>query len=247
MTTTANNAVVITAAGTSQRFGRKKEYLPFSAKDNSTVLSQSVYVFAASNVCRYIAVTVPAGEERQVLSSFQADTRLAPLLNSTIEILVVKGGNTRQSSVYAGLLALAKKEVDIQYVFVHDGARPWITAARVLSLYDDVCRYGAVVPAIAVTDTQKEINSSGKIIRHLTRSAIVAVQTPQVFLFNNLLTAHTAAASDTYIYTDDSEIYARYCAGVYISQGDRANKKITYPEDISDSEIPVLETSVPQQ
>lgn len=234
MNTTANNAAVITAAGSSHRFGRKKEYIAFSEKEQSTVLSQSVYVFASSALCRYIAVTVPRGEEERVQSFLEADSRIAPLLSKNcIEILVAEGGSTRQHSVYAGLCVLSQKNVSIRYVFVHDGARPWLTKSLVQTLYEDADRYGAVVPAVAVTDTQKEIDGSGRIIRHLKRSSIVAVQTPQVFPFMDLLKAHAAAASDGQVYTDDSEIYAHYCSGVYISQGDRANKKITYPEDIS--------------
>ena len=92
--------------------------------------------------------------------------------------------------------------------------------------------FGASVPGITPTDTQKEIDSEGFIVRHLVRSSLSAVQTPQCFDFARLLEAHTRAAKDAYEYTDDTEIWGAYCGRVRLFPGDVNNIKITYPSDL---------------
>jgi 2-C-methyl-D-erythritol 4-phosphate cytidylyltransferase len=96
-----------------------------------------------------------------------------------------------------------------------------------------VADHGAAVPAIAAVDTQKETDASGRIVRHLDRSRVVAVQTPQGFRFSDLLDAHRRASGDGVAYTDDTEIWGRYVGDVYVCTGDRDNKKITFQEDLA--------------
>src|SRR5574344_409190 len=85
-------------------------------------------------------------------------------------------------------------------------------------------------------DTQKEIDGSGTIVRHLVRSQLASVQTPQVFSFKPLLEAHRKAVSTKKKFTDDTEIWDEYASKngrVHVVAGDAANKKITYPADLS--------------
>ena len=117
-------------------------------------------------------------------------------------------------------------------VLIHDGARPWITENIINAVIEKVLLFGAAVTATPATDTQKEVDKNGKITKHLRRENIFAVQTPQGFLFTPLLEAHQKACGDGNIYTDDTEIWAKYCGDVYICEGDIANKKITYKEDL---------------
>lgn len=234
-----NNAVLITAAGSSQRFGQKKEYLslPEYAATRTTVLSASVYAFAAANVFRYYFITVPQGEKTRAKELLAADSRLAALFRSSAtHLFIVDGGKTRQESVYRGLHALAEQAAEpIGFVLVHDGARPWVSTDVITGVLNAAQQHGAAVPVIAAVDTQKEIDTDGKIIRHLLRERIVSVQTPQCFPFDRLFEAHRSAAHDGCTYTDDSEIYAKYCGAVYTCPGSRENKKITYREDLEDT------------
>ena len=228
---TTNNAVLITAAGTSQRFGEKKEFSPLHSDTHTSVLSASLYAFVeAGRFSRYV-ITVPAGQIETAYALLTADTRLSSFFEKYRNSLhIVEGGATRQESVYKGLLPLAA--IGIAYILVHDGARPWVSGKVIASILAATEQYGAAVPAIPVTDTQKEVDETGKIIRHLRRDRLAAVQTPQGFLFDKLLYAHRQACNDGNVYTDDSEIYAQYCAPVYICPGARENKKITYREDL---------------
>lgn len=228
---TTNNAVLITAAGSSQRFGEKKEFLHLGADPNRTVLSASLYPFVVMDCFSHYVITVPQGEIETATALLRTDERLTAFWKALQErFFIVEGGVNRQESVYKGLLQLADR--NIGYVLVHDGARPWVSPAVITAVMHTAEKYGAAAPSVPVTDTQKEIDAAGKIIRHLRRDGIAAVQTPQGFLFEKLLYAHGHAAHDGNTYTDDSEIYARYCGPVYVCRGDRENKKITYREDI---------------
>lgn len=239
MDTTMNDAVLITAAGSSERFGEKKEYLPLNddadphtADSYPTVLSASLSAFVATGFFRYYAITVPQNDIEKVYSLLAADKELRTFLHThRDQLIIVEGGASRQASVYRGLRKLAEISKDIGHVLVHDGARPWISGNLIAAIMETTKKYGAAVPAIPVTDTQKEVDDTGKIIRHLRRDRLAAIQTPQGFPFAQLLAAHRCAEYDGIVYTDDSEIYAKYCGAVYTCPGSRKNKKITYQED----------------
>jgi 2-C-methyl-D-erythritol 4-phosphate cytidylyltransferase/2-C-methyl-D-erythritol 4-phosphate cytidylyltransferase/2-C-methyl-D-erythritol 2,4-cyclodiphosphate synthase len=93
-------------------------------------------------------------------------------------------------------------------------------------------QYGASVPGLTPTDTQKQINSEGFIEKHLERKSLVAVQTPQGFEFNKLYEAHKKSILENVEYTDDTEIWGKYCGAVKVIEGDSNNIKITYPADL---------------
>ena len=219
-------AIIITAAGSSTRIGSgvKKEYLPYK---NGTVLSVCAETFLNAfaedpeiEITDFI-ITCPRGgieECRQALGN---------VMNSGVHL--VEGSDTRQKSVYNGLLAV-KGQPDI--VLIHDGARPFVSRNVIIEALEAAIQNGASVPGITPTDTQKEIDENGFVVRHLVRSSLVAVQTPQCFKFKELLEAHGRAAADSREYTDDTEIWGEYCGRVRVTKGDVNNIKITYPSDL---------------
>lgn len=230
----------------------KKEYLTISTgpEGRVSVLSQSLFAFLSTKLFSIIVITVPEGGEAAARAVLAEDSRVERLLRSTGTLLFfTEGGATRQASVFAGLeAALAHKKAvtspdsspdsasdsasrdDI--VLIHDAARPFVKAETIEAILSRARDKGAAVPAIPSVDTEKEINADGKIIRHLDRSTIVAVQTPQGFALDALIRAHRAAANDGETYTDDAEIWGRYEGDVWTCPGDRANRKITYAGDI---------------
>ena len=222
-------AIIITAAGSSTRMGGsiKKEYLPYK---NGTVLSVCaetfLNAFTQSNpdtpqyeITDFI-VTCPKGG---VEDCFAALARTAPA------VTIVEGADTRQHSVFQGLLAV-KGQPDI--VLIHDGARPFVSYRLIQESAAAALEFGASVPGIQPTDTQKEIDENGFITRHLVRSRLAAVQTPQCFEFSKLLEAHKKALSDGKEYTDDTEIWGTYCGPVKVIEGEVKNIKITWPGDL---------------
>ena len=195
-------AIIITAAGSSTRIGSgiKKEYLPYK---NGTVLSVCaetfLNTFADSNsdftITDFI-VTCPKGGVEKCREALGKDC-----FSRMSSIKIVEGSDTRQKSVYNGLLAV-KGQPDI--VLIHDGARPFVSRDVIMEALEAAVQNGASVPGITPTDTQKEIDENGFVVRHLVRSKLVAVQTPQCFKFKELLEAHGRAAADDKEYTDDT-------------------------------------------
>lgn len=143
---------------------------------------------------------------------------------------VVPGGATRQRSVWHGLQALAESDVDV--VLVHDAARclaPPGLFARVTA----AVRAGsdAVVPALAVTDTIRAVDDG-----IVDRARLRAVQTPQGFRRDVLLSAHAEAAAqaddESTAATDDAGLVERHGGTVVLVDGDPLAFKITTPFDL---------------
>ena len=230
-------AIIITAAGSSTRIGGgiKKEYLPYK---KGTVLSGCAETFlnacADFEITDFIVTCPKGGEEdcRKALGNVGCFASLAMTRgdgSAMTGLQIVEGSDTRQKSVYKGLLAVKGQP---ELVLIHDGARPFVSREVILKAIEAAAEFGASVPGITPTDTQKEIDAEGFIVRHLVRSNLSAVQTPQCFRFKELLEAHGRAAADGHEYTDDTEIWGAYCGRVRVIPGDVNNIKITYQADL---------------
>ena len=229
LTTTIHSkiAIIITAAGSSTRIGGsiKKEYLPYK---KGTVLSGCAETFLNACSSRYeitdFVITCPKGGTEECKKALGEVYQSSP-----VKIKITEGAETRQKSVYKGMCAVTGEP---QIVLIHDGARPFVSEKIIVDGIEAAIEYGASVPGITPTDTQKEIDEEGFIVRHLMRSSLSAVQTPQCFEFKKLLEAHKRALSDDREYTDDTEIWGAYCGKVRVYPGDVNNIKITYPADL---------------
>jgi 2-C-methyl-D-erythritol 4-phosphate cytidylyltransferase/2-C-methyl-D-erythritol 2,4-cyclodiphosphate synthase len=142
----------------------------------------------------------------------------------------VSGGDTRQASVLAGLTALAAAEPDL--VVVHDAARPFASPALVDRAIAAASESGAAVPGLPVTDTVKEVDTAGRIVRTLERALLRTVQTPQAFDFRKLLAGHQQAARAGRLdFSDDAALMEWAGATVTVFEGESANMKLTTPDD----------------
>lgn len=142
----------------------------------------------------------------------------------------VNGGNTRQASVLAGLEALAGLKPDI--VLIHDAARPFVSDAVIARAIGAALLTGAAVPAVAVTDTIKQIGDGGAVVGTPDRARLRIAQTPQAFRYDFILDAHRRAARDGRDdFTDDAAIAEWAGLTVATFEGDVANMKLTTPED----------------
>lgn len=238
--------LVLVAAGSSSRMGgKKKEYLPMNG---GTVLSSAARIFLQALPFSVVAVTYPAAQtpgdgeknERACREALFSDQAVAAIHTSAqTAFLFVEGGATRQQSVLNALQAVAGQcGNENPLVFIHDGARPFVSAQIIRDCHAAAAQYGAAAPALQPTDTLKETDEQGCIVRHLTRARLAAVQTPQVFRLEPLLRAHRAAAQQHIDCTDDTEIWDRFAADgntyrpTKMLAGSPENKKITYPSDI---------------
>lgn len=235
-------ALLIVAAGSSSRMGGiKKEYLPLG---EGTVLSTATQTFLKTLSFSVVAVTFPFKEDYKLLKleeekskkALFADSFVKEAENKGTHFLFVPGGKSRQESVFKALGELKAYFKNLNpIVFIHDGARPFVTENIINSTYKAALKFGASAPGIQPVDTQNEIDGNGFIKKHLLRSRLTAVQTPQVFRLNELLSAHEKAVLSGKEYTDDTEIWDLFVPGgkVKITEGDVLNKKITYKQDIS--------------
>lgn len=228
-------AIIITAAGSSTRMGSgiKKEYLPFQ---NGTVLSTCATTFLKACSKKYtitdFIITCPINKNIECEKALNIDKDFVNLKNqylSSSSFCITNGSSTRQKSVYNALLAI-KNEPDL--VIIHDGARPFVTTDLIIKTIEEAFLYGAAVPGLTPTDTQKEIDENGFITRHLKRASLCAVQTPQAFIYKKLLEAHKLCSNEESEYTDDTEIWGKYVGNVKVVSGDLHNKKITYKGDL---------------
>ncbi len=231
-----NAALAIVAAGSSQRMGSlgKKEYLPLNG---GSVLSETALVFLKTKVFSTIALVYPKGGLADAKNAFYKNPQTQEL-SQGVNIIFVQGGSSRQESVFNALKAIdraAKKAgaTPPRAVLIHDGARPFLSQALVKKTLASALKYGAAVPALEPVETQKEIGSGSKIARHLKRSTLAAVQTPQGFLFPQILEFHRKAKKTAAAFTDDTEIWDKFSdIKTRIIPGEPQNIKITYPKDL---------------
>ena len=227
-------ALIIVAAGSSSRMGGqiKKEYLPLN---KGTVLSESALIFLKTEKISSLTIVYPEKSTDSEIQKCKDALFKNPEIKSTTDnltqIYFIEGGSTRQESVYKGLKFLKDQKPD--FVLIHDGARPFLSIKLVENSILNTIKYGSSAPAIKPTDTQKEINSDGFIVKHLVRNNLRAIQTPQGFSFDKILLCHEKAHKDKTEYTDDTEIYDKYSGQkTFLFDGEIENKKITYIEDL---------------
>jgi 2-C-methyl-D-erythritol 4-phosphate cytidylyltransferase/2-C-methyl-D-erythritol 2,4-cyclodiphosphate synthase len=147
----------------------------------------------------------------------------------------VRGGETRQGSVRAGLEALASVAPDI--VLVHDAARPFASKALVSRAIAAARAAKAAIPVLPVTDTIKRVDGGGRVIETLDRSRLVTVQTPQAFLYPLLHEAHRRAADGGRDdFTDDAALAEWAGIAVSVFAGEAANVKLTTERDFARAE-----------
>lgn len=144
---------------------------------------------------------------------------------------IVAGGAVRQESVRRGVSALGQHgECDI--VVIHDGARPFVTTTMIRACIEAAQRDGAAIIAAPVTDTIKRVTGH-QIVETLDRASLWAAQTPQAFrwhlLHNAFAWADLLGALPT---TDEASLVEAYGQPVSVVRGDRANIKITEPDDL---------------
>ncbi len=141
---------------------------------------------------------------------------------------VVKGGETRQQSVFNGLQAV---DENTNIVVVHDGARPFITPKLIDESVKLCLKKKAVIVAVPVKPTIKRVNAkSMQVVESLKREELWDVQTPQVFEKNLLLKAHKLGKNLKA--TDDAFLVEKLKIKVSVLQGSYDNIKITTNEDL---------------
>jgi len=140
-------------------------------------------------------------------------------------LLCVGGGATRQESVRRGLEALAAQSPN--RVLIHDGVRPFVSAALIERVADALDRADAVAPMLPVSDTLRR--KTGDAFDPVSRDGLLRAQTPQGFRFDAILAAHRRFAQESV--TDDFALAERAGLSLATVAGEEINMKITTAED----------------
>ncbi len=209
--------------GARARQGGAEEPKQFRPIAGVPVLLRAVRAFASHPRVGPIVVVLPPP-----LAAAPPDW-LRSLLSD--RLLVAAGGEERQHSVANGLIALPPGP---SLVLVHDAARPFVPRDLMDRVLAVAARGAAAVPGVPLSDTVKETDTAGLVVRTVPRERLVAVQTPQAFPRAMLETAHQRARSEgSPAATDDATLCERLGHPVRVVAGSPWNIKITTPEDFA--------------
>ena len=204
-------SLIITAGGTSSRYGKNKL---LDLINDKTVIEHTLSMFL--NIKEINEIIIPTN------SDFIVD--LKKIIDNP-NVKIIAGGNSRQESVYNAL-----QHVTNEYVIIHDGARPLIKEPTILQVMDMVQTHNAVSVMTKTTDTIKEVDEDGRIIKTIDRSKLYNTQTPQAFRTELILSAHKQLKNKQF--TDDASMLEELDVPVFVVIGSYTNIKITTKSDL---------------
>lgn len=211
-----NYTALIVAAGSGSRMKLGYNKMLYKLASGQTIIEKTVSNFEQDARCTQIIVVTSASEMEVFVN-----------LLDPKKICFVRGGKTRQESVFQGLKAVMN-----EYVFIHDGARPWLDQACLDRLCDCVEDKKACLLMVPVKDTIKVVED-GKVKHTPNRATLYAAQTPQAFDTEAIFQANLKAFEQKIAVTDDASIMeACSTYEVYSVMGSYENSKVTTIEDI---------------
>ena len=215
-------AAIVLSAGSGKRMGTDvpKQYL---ALNDKPVIYYSLKAFEDSIIDEIILVVGDGYEQyckKEIIDKYGLKKVSA----------VVPGGKERYDSVYNGITA-----TDADYVFIHDGARPFVNPSMIKRGFDRVLEKKACIAAMPVKDTIKSVDTNSVVTGTPERNSLYQVQTPQIFERGLLVSAYAKMESDKGCksITDDAMIIEKYTdTKVCVFDGAYSNIKITTAEDM---------------
>jgi 2-C-methyl-D-erythritol 4-phosphate cytidylyltransferase len=226
-------AVILPAAGQSTRFGKDaRRKKPFVELKGRPVWVRAAEVFLNRDDVVQSLIVIAKDDVEFFKEKFQANLAF-------MAIEIVEGGAERADSVRN---ALARVKADVDFVAVHDAARPLIVKKWVDTVFAAAEKSGAAIPAIPISSTVKRVES-GRIVETVSRKGLWAAQTPQVFARKLLMDAY--AKWDGGEATDEAQLVERLGHAVTIVEGSPLNIKITSQEDFRMAEA--LQGALPKE
>ena len=216
-------SAIILAAGKGQRMGTE---LPkqFLSMGDDMLLTKTIRVFEESSVIQDI-VLVTSEDWIGFCKTEIVDREGFRKVRK-----IVAGGKERSDSVYQGLLACPNAD----YVFIHDGARPFVTEEILVRTQEAVEKYEACAVGVPSKDTVKIVDEDGFVESTPPRENVWNIQTPQAFSYPLIRAAYEVVRDNNMTgITDDAMIIERSrLAKVKLVMGSYYNIKITTPEDM---------------
>jgi len=219
------NVAIIAAAGSGTRMGGAPKQ--FRELAGIPIIIHTLRRFEQAASIGEIIVVVPANGRAQFIN-LAGQHKLGKLSR------IVSGGASRAESVWRGLEAVRPATAEV--VAVHDGARPFVTAAEIDKTVHAAQESGAAILSTPAVDTIKEVET-GIVVRTLERACVRHALTPQCFHYSLLRRAYEQSLQENMDATDDSAIVERLGVKISVVDGDSRNIKITQPLDLMLAEI----------
>lgn len=218
---------VVLAAGQGKRMGTKiqKQYLEIGGHP---ILYYSLKAFQDSSLIDEIVLVLGSGQEEFCRENVLAGADFSKITH------IVEGGAERYHSVWNAL-----QVIECGYVFIHDGARPFVTEKIIARAYDAVAECQACVVGMPVKDTIKIADDMGNVSATPDRSRVWMIQTPQVFETSLVKGAYAALMKKDDIQVTDDAMVVEAMTGhpVKLVHGSYENIKVTTPEDLEIGEV----------
>ena len=213
-------AVILAAAGSSSRFKDPFYKKPFANLGGRAVWLHSAERFLGRSDSIQLIVVIAAEDREEFHRRFGANI-------AVLGVDVCEGGTERADSVQCGL---EKLKDEVEFVAVHDAARPCLADAWIDRVFEAAAKYGAAILASPVTATLKRVDKQHVITDTTSREGLWEGQTPQVFRRKLLEDAYARRAG--FAATDDAQLIERAGGKVHVVSGSPLNIKITTKDDL---------------
>lgn len=212
---------LIVAGGSGARMGgdTPKQFLQLQ---NQAVLMHTIARFYDFDADIAITVVLPPSQ----LSYWN---KLCVQCDFNLPHRVVSGGDSRFQSVKNGLNTLVGEGV----VFIHDGVRPFVSAATLGRCLSTALEKGNALPVMPLIDSIRVVSAHGS--QHKNRSDYRLVQTPQTFRLSDIKAAFQQEESP--LFTDDASVLEGAGGSIHLVEGNVENMKITRPIDLKIAEL----------
>ncbi|MDM9381538.1 2-C-methyl-D-erythritol 4-phosphate cytidylyltransferase [Chlorogloeopsis sp. ULAP01] len=218
--------LLIPAAGSGRRMGSNRNKLLLEVRSRSIIGWTLLAAEAAHHISWIGIISQPT--DWQDLKTIIADLQLSK------PVEFIKGGSTRQESVYNGLQALPDTA---RQVLIHDGARCLVTPDLLNRCALAIRHCSGLIAAIPVKDTIKVVDENGIIQSTPDRRQLWAAQTPQGFDVKLLKQCHIEGLHQGWEVTDDAALFEKCGYQVQIVEGEETNLKVTTPQDLAIAEF----------
>jgi 2-C-methyl-D-erythritol 4-phosphate cytidylyltransferase len=209
--------VILVAAG---RGSRMQSQIPkqFLRLDGKPVILHSIAAFAEFDPELTVILVLPADQ-------FVLWEKISAEFEVPLRVTITAGGETRFESVKNGLALIPD---DDGLVAVHDAVRPLVTKKTIGTTFKAAERYGNAVPAIPLSDSIRQIESTRSVA--VDRSRYCLIQTPQCFFTSLLKRAYQQEYK--YTFTDDASVVESLGEQIHLVDGNEENFKLTTPVDL---------------
>ncbi len=218
-------AVILPAAGNSSRFQHQNKKKVFIDLQGRPVWVRSAEYFVNREDVVQTLITVSPDDMDWFREKFRPNLAF-------LNVEIVAGGKERADSVQN---ALAKVRDEVDFVAVHDAARPLLAKQWITEVFAAAEKHGAALLATPVTSTLKRVNADHVIEQTVDRSTLWAAQTPQVFRRDLLIDAYRKRGSLNA--TDECQLVEQLGHPVHVVPGSPLNLKITTHDDFKMAEV----------